>query len=245
MNGSTLWFQMRTAVLLLLILPLALPAQAPEPSLRTTTSEVLLDFVVRDKSERIIRDLRPEELQVLEDGVPQAVRHFEFVHGNSTAVEPPQKTTATPAGTPGAAPSAEPETVNRLRDISVLSLVIANLDPRGRQLALDTMRSFIKNEMRSRTYIGVFGLGSGVLRTIQPYTNDADKISTAMDRVSRAAMLGQLNSNNQLSMPDTNFGSALNGGIGTASDPNGPGGPSSTATFDAGGQAALIAQLMD
>src|SRR3569833_1726272 len=134
MNGSTLWFLLCFVVLFLLILQLALPAQAPEPSLRTTTTEVLLDFVVRDKSARIIRDLRPEELQVLEDGAPQAVRHFELVHGNSTAVEPPQKTTATPAGTPGAAPSAVPETVNRLRDISELSLVNANLDPRGRQL---------------------------------------------------------------------------------------------------------------
>src|SRR6185503_17483803 len=113
MNGSTLWFQMRTAVLLLLVLPLVLPAQAPEPSLRTTTSEVLLDFVVRDRSARIIRDLQPEELQVLEDGVPQAVRHFEFVHGNSTAIEPAQKTAVTPAGAPEPTPAAVPETVNR------------------------------------------------------------------------------------------------------------------------------------
>ena len=236
---------MRFFTLLLLALPLTVPAQTPEPSLRTTTSEVLLDFVVRDKSSRMVRDLRPEEIQVLEDGVPQTVRQFEFVHEDSSTGRVPQKTPAHRGSPSQPQSSAAASTVNELRDISVVSLVIANLDPRGRQLALDTMRNFIKDELRPHTYIGVFGLGSGVLRSIQPYTNDAEKISAAMDRVSRAAMLGQLTSNNQLSMPDTDFGSALNGGIGTASDPNGPGGPSGPATVDAGGQAALIAQVMD
>ena len=231
---------MRFLTLLLLALPLVLPAQTPEPSLRTTTSEVLLDFVVRDKSARMVRDLRPEEIQVFEDGVPQRVRHFEFVHEDSSTGRVPQKTPAHRGSPSQPLSSATASTVNELRDISVVSLVIANLDPRGRHLALDTMRNFIKDELRPHTYIGVFGLGSGVLRSIQPYTNDAVKISAAMDRVSRAAMLGQLTSNNQLSMPDTDFGSALNGGIGTASDPNGPGGPSGPATFDAGGLAYRV-----
>src|SRR5579863_2238086 len=99
---------MRFYLSLLLAVPLAVPAQAPEtaPALsqtpqsaqapaaaqspeaassdmtfRTSVSEVLLDVVVRNKNGKIIRDLKPGDVQVLEDGIPQKVRHFEFVDG--------------------------------------------------------------------------------------------------------------------------------------------------------------------
>ena len=103
---------MRFYLSLLLVLPLAALAQAPEagptPSqapqsaqapaaaqateavaadsmtLRTTVSEVLLDVVVRRKDGKIIRDLKPGEVQVFEDGVPQKMRHFEFIDGRSS-----------------------------------------------------------------------------------------------------------------------------------------------------------------
>ena len=126
-------FLMRHAICLLLVLPLMLSAQAPEPSLQTTVSEVLLDVVVRDKKAHIIRDLRPEEVQVFENGVPQTIRHFEFFDGHSTPMPSP---TGRPGTTVAASsvkvPAAEHD-VNELRDISVVSVVVAELDPRGRK----------------------------------------------------------------------------------------------------------------
>ena len=48
--------------------------QAPQPPRFKTGSEVVvLDVVVRDKKGRTVRDVRPEELTVFEDGVPQQV----------------------------------------------------------------------------------------------------------------------------------------------------------------------------
>src|SRR5215469_13482710 len=121
---------MRYLIYLLLALPLVVPAQAPEPTFRSTTSEVLLDFVVRDKSGRIIRDLRSDEVQVLENGTPQKVRHFEFFNGRSvpepaTAPNPAAIASASPSPSPSPAPVTSP-TDNQLRDISVVSLVIAD-----------------------------------------------------------------------------------------------------------------------
>lgn len=170
---------MRYLICLLVALPLTVPAQAPETTLRTTTSEVLLDVVVRDKKAHIVRDLRPEEVQVFEDGVPQKLRHFEFFEGGS-APQPPATPVAAPAA-PAAATAAAPN-VQELRDISVVSVVIANLDPRGRKLTLDTMHDFVKNELRPNMYVGVFTLGIEGLRRVQMYTNDSEKISGAMDR---------------------------------------------------------------
>lgn len=237
---------MRKSIALLLALPLAVPAQAPvvlapEPSFRTTTSEVLLDVVVRDKHSRIVHDLRPGEIQILEDAVPQKIRHFEFVDGRSAPPPSPEPTSVLPAkatALPACRPAAPPPTVNELRDISVVSIVIANLDPRGRKTTFDAVRKFVGTELRPNMYVGVFSLGMAGLRLIQPYTNDAEKISSSVERATSSALIGQLSAVNQFSMQL--------GGPGTADGPslesNGPTGtPVSAAEA---GPAAVLAALM-
>lgn len=46
-------------------------------TLRTTSSLVLLDVVVTDRKGSIVRDLRREDFQVMEDGAPQKITAFE------------------------------------------------------------------------------------------------------------------------------------------------------------------------
>jgi VWFA-related protein len=222
------------------------PPQTATPTLRTSVNEVLLDFVVRDKHGQIVRNLRPGEVRVLEDGVPQRVRQFDFSSGRTDSRQPqafqPPPALATAPQEPAA---SEPPTVNELRDISVVSIVIANLDPRGRKVAADAMRDFIRTEMNSSTWVGVFALGFGRLVPVQPYTNDPSRISAAVERIAGTAMLSQLNTTNQLSLPDTDFGAALNADAGTAADPNGPEGPTGAISTGAGGVAAILADTMD
>ena len=187
---------MRSLLYATLAVPLILPAQAPQPTLRTNTSEVLLDLVVRDKHGHIIRDLRPDEIQVFEDGVLQPVRHFEFI--NIGGVESPTDNTKPPA--PSATPAAKDvehpvvseHTVTELREMSVVSVVIGNLDPRGRKLTLDAMREFAHTELGRNTYVGVFRLGMDGLRVMQTYTNDAAKVSAAVEKAVTGALSGQL-----------------------------------------------------
>ncbi|MCL6506865.1 MAG: hypothetical protein K6T59_07555, partial [Bryobacteraceae bacterium] len=49
------------------------------------TQEVLLDLVVRDKRGRLVRDLRPEEIEVYDDGVPVKLTGFRLVTGQDAA----------------------------------------------------------------------------------------------------------------------------------------------------------------
>jgi hypothetical protein len=62
-----------------------LSGQMPEandrPVIHATTREVLLDLVVRDKHHHAVADLRPEEVEVYEDGVRQKVLVFRNVQG--------------------------------------------------------------------------------------------------------------------------------------------------------------------
>lgn len=223
----------------LVALPLAVPAaQAPETVYRTTVNEVLLDLVVRDRHAQIIRDLRPNEVQVFENGVPQDVRHFEFVDGRT---ESPTPSTANAAGSGGTAMSPDMQrTVNELRDISVVSVVIANLDPRGRKLTQDAMRKFVQTELKPNTYVGVFSLSMGGLRYLQRYTNDGEKISSAVERATSNVLSGQLQAVNQFSMQ--------NDGLGSTDQPSGEGsnggGAGPPAVGALSGPGAAIAALM-
>src|ERR1700733_8694259 len=77
-----------------------LPAAAQEsstPLIRSTTQEVLLDVVVRDKKEHLIRNLKPEDIRVLEDGVPQKLKGFRFTDAESVE---PQAAAEAPAVNP-------------------------------------------------------------------------------------------------------------------------------------------------
>ena len=184
---------------IILAIPLATPALVPaqvhETSFRTTTSEVLLDFVVRDKHGQIIRDLRPDEVQVFEDGVPQRQRYIQFFDGRRTLQE---ASAADAIAKPNSAESSSaPHTVNELRDISVISVIIGNLDPRGRKITLDAMRKFAKTDLDSNTYVGVFSLGRAGLRNLQPYTNDAANVGAAVEKAVDDSLNGQFMSSDQ------------------------------------------------
>jgi VWFA-related protein len=174
----------------------ATPEQSQEsqsPTIRTTTSEVLLDFVVRDKHANIIRDLKPGEVQVFEDGVPQTLRGFEFYDRRAQAQAPAAPATAavqTPVPAAVTLANTPPPTVNELRDISVVSIVISNLDARDRAMTVDAMRAFVKNELTPSTYVGVFRLGGGELYLLQPYTNDGEKISAAVTNAATSVRTG-------------------------------------------------------
>src|SRR6186997_3240749 len=67
------------------LLVAAMPqTQAPaQPALvfRTGTTAVLLDIVVRDKRGRPVRDLRQDEITVLEDDATREVKSFRLVEG--------------------------------------------------------------------------------------------------------------------------------------------------------------------
>ncbi|MGB6830263.1 MAG: VWA domain-containing protein, partial [Terracidiphilus sp.] len=105
---------------------------------------------------------------------------------------------------------AAPMTMNEVRDMSVVTVVIGNLDPRGHEMTISAMRDFAKTDLGPNTYVGVFTLGMAGLRNVEPYTNDAATISTAVEKAVSQALTGQL---------QTIDSSAMGfGGLGAVSD---------------------------
>ena len=89
-------------MLLLCVLTLAIPAllaqnatqsdhsdqskneqKSPEYVYRTTTRLVILDIVATDSKGNIVTDLKPEEIQILDNGKEQTKVDFSFIHPNA------------------------------------------------------------------------------------------------------------------------------------------------------------------
>ncbi len=162
-------------VALFAVLAVPVPSQT---ILRSTTQEVLVDFVARDKHHKLITNLRPEEVEILEDGVRQTARSFQYRGGPDT---PGETGAAMPAARAGAG-----STYNPLREINVVSLVFEGMDLQGRRRATLAAKAFLGSELRPNTYIGVFALNHR-LTLLQQYTNDLGLLDQAVDRVAGGA----------------------------------------------------------
>jgi hypothetical protein len=58
----------------------------PEYTYRTTTRLVILDLVATDAEGKIVTDLKPEEVQIFENGKEQAKHDFGFMQPEPTTV---------------------------------------------------------------------------------------------------------------------------------------------------------------
>ena len=175
-----------------LLVLLGLVAQAPQPApppelrrdvFRVDTEVVLLDLVVRDRKGRTVRDLRPDELTVYEDGVKQEIGSFRFLDSRALgealeqAKESPEPAPA-PA-TPGAAARAAQPVESR--HLNLVTLLFDRLGPDGRSLARKAALSFLELEDRPDVYVSVFQIDES-LRLLQQFTTDRETTRHAVLR---------------------------------------------------------------
>ena len=153
--------------------PQSKPAADSQIVLRSTAEEVLLDFVARDKHQKLVTDLRAEDIEVLEDGVTQTLRSLEYHGGRDEASRQNQL-----IGPRSTAAAAEP---NMLREINLVSLVFEGVSAEDRREATQAAKDFLANQVEPNTYIGVFTLNHQ-LALLQQYTNDAGLLNKAVNR---------------------------------------------------------------
>ena len=158
----------------------------PPPTIAVTAAEVAVDFVVRDKKGRIVRDLKPTDVEVYEDGVRQDVALFELIT-TSPAVDVPEPGAS--AATAGAtamatAPPPAPPAPDVERE-AVLALVFDRLSPIARHNAGDAALAWLKRPAVHGRAVGVFRIDQG-LQQLQPFTDDRGPVMQALDDVVNA-----------------------------------------------------------
>src|SRR6266511_1551431 len=153
-----------------LLVAFALPtgAQDPPPELqaqvfRVEAEIVMLDLVVRDRKGRTVRDLRPEELQVFEDGLRQEPSGFRYVDTRAAGVSLEEEE-------PGKGAAKRPE---EGRHLNLVTLVFDQLGPDGRQIARKAALDFLDLADRPDVFVSVFQVSES-LKLVQQFTTDRD-----------------------------------------------------------------------
>jgi VWFA-related protein len=144
---------------------------SPDLTLRISAQEVLLDVVVRDRRGNLVRDLKPGELTVSEDGVQQKIRSFRLVSDKPETSEEPARRAAGPEGA----------RLDPARQINLVSLVFQAMGPRSREFARGAAMELIEKEFGSNTYLAVFSMDYR-LNVLQQFTGDKALIRKAVER---------------------------------------------------------------
>ena len=216
------------------------------------TNEILLDAVVKDKKGHVVKDLKPTDFEIYEDGVRQEVKSFRLIArepgaASNSASEPSNKSETTTASQPtNARTASSPLNTNR---VSAVALVFDRLSLEARKRAHDAALAYLGSEVRPDDFIGVFNIDLS-LRAIQSFTNNGLLVKQAIDRVtgnspaSFASSTGQITSlsqtqaglQSQVDSSATTMANAAPAGLGPALA--GQGGPGAGDVAAAGAAAA-------
>ncbi|HUR00334.1 MAG TPA: VWA domain-containing protein [Gemmatimonadaceae bacterium] len=153
-------------------------AASQTPAFRAGASAVVLDVVIRDKRGRPVRDVKPGEVTLLEDGVVREIRSFRLVERTATpaavapAITPPQ-----PAG------ETRPDA---LRYPTLVTLVFDHLTQNSRVLARRAALQFIAREIPPDQWVAVYALDQR-LRLAQTFTRDPAALRSAIERATAGA----------------------------------------------------------
>ncbi len=163
------------AVLLQFVLFIpCLPAQEPDYTFRAETEVVLVNVTVRDKSGNLVRDLKPEDFKVLEDGKAQHVVSFDLE--NTDAV--PLLDVAQVKPLENAPPSVTPANSKAVaslqykdRRLIVLFFDLSAMEPDEIDHAATAAENYVDKQMAPADLVSIVSLTSS-LQLNQDFTSD-------------------------------------------------------------------------
>ncbi len=174
------------ALNVLIVLPVSLSQTSSPPSgesnrpvIHTTTREVLLDLVVRDKHHHAVTNLRPQEVEIYEDGVRQNIRVFRNIQGNEQTAAISQHATS-----PATTRNEDPLPPNSMRQANFISVVFAEIAPLNLEFARKAVFEFLKSDDLPNTYVTIYRLDRN-LQVVQPYTSDKDSLLKAVEATAK------------------------------------------------------------
>lgn len=151
---------------------------------RITTNLVQVDAVVTDKSGKVVTDLKPEEVQIFEDGHQQKITHFSY---NVTATPPAERLperAPKPAIVDKSAPpiptvTLKPEQVRRAMAIVVDDL---GLSFESTHFVRQALKKFVDEQMQPGDLVAIIRTSGGI-GVLQQFTADKRQLYAAIERI--------------------------------------------------------------
>jgi VWFA-related protein len=137
---------------------------APETTIKTTTEEVVLDVVVRDKHGKPVNNLKADDFQITDNGEKRTVKSFRLVTGTESVTS-----------------TGERAPLDPLRQIRLLTFIFQCPELNSRRLARQAALDLLKSELPQNVYMSVMTIDHK-LEAIQPFTNDRALLRKGIDR---------------------------------------------------------------
>lgn len=172
--------------------PAPVPSSTPEDVVKITTSLVQFDVSVTDKDGHPIKDLKPDEIRVFENGKERKVSGLSFVEG-----EPPVSTEPAAASKNSKDPAAARFPGRQLAPNEVrrtIAIVIDDITLSFQSVAYtrDALRRFVDQQMQPGDLVAIVRSSGGV-SALQQFTSDKRQLYAAIDRISwNAAANGRI-----------------------------------------------------
>jgi len=175
----TLFLVFASSIFSQTIKPSAVPTPpADDDIVKISTSLIQIDVTVTDKSGKIISDLKPEEVEIYENGVKQEISNFSFISNVKSESE------ITPA-TPGNIPAAPPPTAIRADQVRrTIALVVDDLTLsfESTYYVRRALKKFVDEQMQSGDLVAIIRTGAGI-GALQQFTNDKRQLYAAIEKV--------------------------------------------------------------
>src|SRR5580765_2628765 len=156
--------------------PKPTPPDDSDP-VKISTNLIQIDVSVTDKNGKAVSDLKPEEVEIYENGQKQKITHFSFVSSVKTVVEKPSPADKNAPPVPQAV--LRPEQIRR-----TLALVVDDLSL-SFESAYQTRRAlkkFVDEQMQDGDLVAIIRTGAGI-GALQQFTSDKNMLYSAIDKV--------------------------------------------------------------
>ncbi len=173
------------SIVIIFVLSTGFFAQRPSPSptrvdddvVKISTSLIQVDISVTDEKGKVLTDIKPEEIEIFENGVKQKITNFSFVSSIGTKAEPLANADKTAVPIPQVTLRAE----NIRRTIA---LVVDDLSL-SFESAYQTRRSlkkFVDEQMQEGDLVAIIRTGAGI-GALQQFTSDKRVLYAAVEKV--------------------------------------------------------------
>lgn len=161
-------------------------AQTPTPTpdddvVKISTNLIQIDATVTDKKGNIVKDLKPEDFEVYENGKKQSLTNFSFIlrGTESQKTETPPTKTEIKNSIPLPPVKLKPEQIRRTYAIVVDDL---GLSFSSMYWVKDALKKFVNEQMEEGDLVAILRVGTG-LGALQSFTSDKRQLLAAVDKI--------------------------------------------------------------
>jgi VWFA-related protein len=176
----------------------SVPVAQERPRFKSGANVVSVDVIVRDRATgQLVRDLKPSDFEIREDGRPQEISTFSFQEiatqpagvgavellaaAEAKVAEDARRAAPAPAGATPPAREIASLTPQALagRRLIVLLFDVSSMQPEDVQRAVESARKYVAGQMASADMVAVATVGS-TLTVLTDFTGDRARVDVAL-----------------------------------------------------------------